>query len=78
MNTEEIRKKLYELQDIPYREFQAKLIPNIAPETIIGIRTPILRKLAKELRKDPDIGEFLQNLPHTFFDENQLHAFLIS
>ena len=78
MISEEIRRRLYELQDISYRDFQAKLIPNIAPDSMIGVRTPALRKLAKELRKDPDIGEFLQDLPHTFFDENQLHAFIIS
>ena len=78
MITEEIIQRLYELQDISYRDFQAKLIPNISPESMIGVRTPALRKLAKELHKDPDIGEFLQVLPHTFFDENQLHAFLIS
>ena len=78
MTTDDIRRKLYELQDVPYRDFQAKLIPNIASESMIGVRTPALRKLAKELRKDPDIREFLQDLPHAFFDENQLHAFLIS
>ena len=78
MTTDEIRQKLYELQDIPYRDFQAKLIPNIAPDSMIGVRTPALRKLAKELRKDPDIEGFLQDLPHPTFDENQLHAFLIS
>ena len=78
MISEEIRRRLYELQDIPYRDFQAKLIPNIAPDSMIGVRTPALRKLAKELRKDPDIEGFLQDLPHAFFDENQLHAFLIS
>lgn len=78
MISEAVRRRLYELQDIPYRDFQAKLIPNIAPDSMIGVRTPALRKLAKELRKDPDIGEFLQDLPHAFFDENQLHAFLIS
>lgn len=78
MTTEEIRQRLHELQDIPYRDFQKKLIPNISLKSMIGVRTPALRKLAKELRKDPDIGEFLQELPHKFFDENQLHAFLIS
>lgn len=78
MTTEEIRQRLYELQDIGYRDFQAKLIPNIASDSMIGVRTPILRNLAKELSKDPDIVEFLQDLPHSFFDENQLHAFLIS
>ncbi|MBQ7446397.1 MAG: DNA alkylation repair protein [Eubacterium sp.] len=78
MITEEIRRKLFSLQDEPYKTFQVKLIPTIDPETMIGVRTPALRKLAKELSKDPDINEFLQDLPHQYFDENQLHAFLIS
>ncbi len=78
MITEEIRKRLFSLQDEPYREFQVKLIPSIRPETMIGVRTPALRKLAKEFSKHSEIDEFLQELPHQYFDENQLHAFLIS
>lgn len=78
MITEEIKQRLFVLQDTKYRDFQAKLIPTIAPETIIGVRTPELRRLAKELSKYPDIETFLQELPHEYFDENQLHAFLIS
>ena len=78
MITEKIRQRLYELQDTGYRDFQARLLPNIAPESMIGVRTPALRKLAKELIKDPEIGDFMQDLPHALYDENQLHAFLIS
>ncbi|MBQ9155355.1 MAG: DNA alkylation repair protein [Eubacterium sp.] len=78
MTTEEIRQRLYELQDTGYRDFQSKLIPNISPDSMIGVRTPALRKLAKKLIKDPDINGFLRDLPHYYFDENQLHAFLIS
>ena len=70
--------RLFELQDIKYRDFQAKLIPNRDPETMIGIRTPELRKLAKEMAKEPDVNKFLEALPHRWFDENQLHAFIIS
>ena len=66
----ELQKKLFALQDESYRAFQRKLIPNIDPETIIGVRTPELRRLAKAV---PD--EFRQELPHRFFEENQLHAF---
>ena len=76
MNANDLR--LFELQDRKYRDFQAKLIPNIDPETIIGIRTPALRKLAKEMAKEPDTCKFLAALPHRWFDENQLHAFIIS
>ena len=78
MITEEIRQSLFDLQDIKYRDFQAKLIPGTDTETMIGVRTPELRKLAKQMLKREEIGEFLQDLPHRYFDENQLHAFIIS
>ena len=77
MIIEEIRKSLFEMQDIKYRDFQAKLIPGPGHE-MIGVRTPELRRLAKEMAKRDDIGEFLQDMPHRYFDENQLHAFIIS
>ena len=75
---EEIRQELFNLQDLKYRDFQAKLIPTVSPETVIGVRTPALRLYAKELAKREDISEFLDSLPHEYFDENQLHAFIIS
>ena len=78
MITEEIRQSLFALQDIKYRDFQAKLIPGTDTETMIGVRTPELRKLAKQMLKREEIGEFLQDLPHRYFDENQLHAFILS
>ena len=78
MINEDILKKLYSLQDIKYRDFQGKLLPTVDPGTIIGVRTPDLRRLAKELAKEDDIGTFLDTLPHTWFDENQLHAFILS
>ena len=78
MITEEIRSRLFAEQDLPYRDFQAKLITGIGPETMIGVRTPVLRKMAKEYVDRAEIGSFLQELPHRYFDENQLHAFLIS
>jgi 3-methyladenine DNA glycosylase AlkD len=73
-----IEKRLFELQDTAYRDFHSRLIPTISPDRIIGVRTPALRKLAKELIKDPYIAEFLQDLPHSYYDENTLHALLIS
>lgn len=73
----DFQKRLFELQDLPYRDFQAKLIPTVAPETVIGVRTPALRKLARELAKGENIQPFLDALPHRYFDENNLHAFLI-
>lgn len=70
--------RLYALQDTKYRDFQGKLIPTVDPKTIIGVRTPDLRTLAKELAKQEVIGTFLDTLPHPYFDENQLHAFILS
>ena len=82
--------RLFALQDIKYRDFQSKLIPNVPDDQFIGIRTPALRKYAKKLckeEKDPATGtirqdsfleSFLHDLPHRYFDENQLHAFVIS
>lgn len=75
---EEIRKKLFELQDKKYRDFQCRLIPTLESTTIIGVRTPELRRYAKELVKQKDMQNFLHFLPHQYFEENQLHAFMIS
>lgn len=78
MNVNEIQKELFRSQDIGYRDFQAKLLPTLAPDTMIGVRTPALRAFAKKLYKENDYDGFLNDLPHQYFDENQLHAFLIS
>ena len=78
MITDEITTKLFYLQDTAYRDFQVKLIPGMDAQKEIGVRTPELRKLAKELAKREDIREFLNDLPHQYFDENQLHAFILS
>ena len=78
MLNDEIREELYRLQDQKYRDFQSKLIPTADPDTVIGVRTPELRKLAKQLIRREDIAVFLNDLPHRTFDENQLHAFLLS
>ena len=75
---EKIREELFSLQDVAYGDFQAKLMPTVPRETVIGVRTPALRKYAKALAKEKDIAEFLQDLPHKYFEENQLHAFIIS
>lgn len=73
-----IQDQLFELQDLTYRNFQSKLMPTVAIEKIIGVRTPALRQIAKKLYGTDDAAEFLGKLPHQYFDENQLHAFLIS
>ena len=69
---------LFALQDKSYADFQSKLLPTVPRETVIGVRTPDLRKLAKQLSRTPAAKEFLQSLPHRYFDENQLHAFILS
>ncbi|WP_243143490.1 DNA alkylation repair protein [Pseudobutyrivibrio xylanivorans] len=78
VQADEIREELFKLQDIKYRDFQSKLIPGIDTDSVIGVRTPELRKYAKKLAKQTDIEVFLDILPHKYFDENQLHAFIIS
>ena len=77
MNTNFIQQKLFELRDKKYAEFTSKIIPGIAPDLIIGIRTPILRTMAKKMPQDTQF-EFIKNIPHKYFEENQLHAFIIS
>lgn len=72
-----IQDRLFELQDEKYRLMQIKIIPTVNPDTIIGVRTPELRRLAKELLRS-DYKPFINDLPHKYFDENQLHAFVIS
>ncbi len=78
MITDDIHSWLQVRQDTKYREMQVKILPSLSPDAIIGVRTPDLRKYAKELGKREDGNEFLAALPHRFFEENQLHAFIIS
>ena len=78
MTVKEIQDELFRLQDEKYRDFQVKLMPTVELDTVIGVRTPELRKYAKQLVKREDISGFLIDLPHRYFDENQLHSFLIS
>lgn len=76
---EQLRTELFSLQDTEYKAFHSKLMPTIAPDTIIGVRTPALRALARQLQKLPgiDLDVFKANLPHKYYEENNLHAFLI-
>ena len=73
-----IQERLFALRDEKYREFQRSLIPGLSKEKIIGIRMPAIRKLAKEFSKEEEAAAFLKQLPHTYYDENILHAFLIA
>ena len=78
MITDDIYRELINLQDTGYRDMQVTIIPTVDPDSIIGVRTPALRQLAKELTKRADISSFLGELPHKYFEENQLHAFILS
>ena len=75
---EKLQKALFDNQDKEYRVFQQKLMPGIELENIIGVRLPVIRKIAKENAKTEDAKKFLDLLPHKYYDENQLHGFLIN
>lgn len=75
--TARIRTELLEMQDTDYRDFHAKLMPTVDKDAVIGIRVPILRKYARSMAKEEKIEEFLRDLPHKYYEENNLHAFLI-
>lgn len=74
---ENIKNVLFSMADEKYRDFQSKLMPTVPKEKIIGIRTPVLRNFAKEFYKDPAAKDFLSELPHEYYEENNLHAFLL-
>jgi 3-methyladenine DNA glycosylase AlkD len=69
---------LLEAKDDKYRDFQVKLVPNVSPDTIIGVRTPDMRKIAKEVFNSPEKDEFLKELPHKYYEENLVHFFIIA
>ena len=77
MNDLKITGQVFALQDLEYKQFHSKLMPTIDPDVIVGVRTPELRKLAKQLAKSTDVELFLQELPHRYYEENNLHGFLI-
>ena len=78
MITEEIERQLFLWQDAEYRQFQCRLMPNVDPETVIGVRLPLLHDYAKATAKREDVHEFLDTLPHAYYDEYQLHSFIVS
>ena len=73
----EIQKKLFSLRDEEYREFNSKLIPTVNKDRVIGVRIPEVRKYAKELYGNGQGREFIKNLPHGYFEEDNLHAFIL-
>ena len=72
-----IPERLFALRDEAYGDFTAKLVPNVPREQIIGVRTPALRGLARELSGTAEAADFLAALPHTYLEENHLHGFLL-
>ncbi len=74
----DVYKELLKVRDAEYSEFQAKLVPNIPAETIIGVRTPDMRKVAKEVFKSGDREAFLKDLPHKWYEENLVHFFVLA
>ena len=77
MITEKIRAGLMARQDLQYRQFHSRLMPTVEKERVIGVRVPQLRAYAKQLKNEPELSEFLADLPHTYYEENCLHGFLI-
>ena len=76
MTRSELVKRLLSEQDLEYRDFHASLLPNIDKKTIIGVRVPTMRKIAKEFAA-ADVAKFLDKLPHKYFEENQVHLFVV-
>ena len=74
---ERIRQQLFALSDEKYRRFQSALMPDVDPEKVIGVRTPLLRGIAENLKNDAETENFLCSLPHKYYEENNLHALLI-
>lgn len=72
-----ITQRLLALQDLGYKEFHSKLMPTISTDVIIGVRTPMIRKLAKEIAGSAEAEEFLKELPHVYYEENNLHGCLV-
>lgn len=75
---QEIRDRLFALQDPEYRLFQSKLMPTVDPACVIGVRIPDLRKLSRELAGTEQAAAFVRQLPHDYYEENNLHGFLIA
>lgn len=92
MTHAELVKQLFENQDLKYKAFHTALVPNVSPDTFIGVRVPVLRKLAKEFfksgqsssvqpnsaKKSAQLAKFFDKLPHRYFEENQIHLMMVT
>ena len=74
---QKVQQDLFTMQDLKYRDFHAKLMPTVEKESVIGVRVPVLRTYAKKFGKTEEAKQFLKILPHQYYEENNLHAFLI-
>lgn len=74
---EQVREALFSMQDVAYGDFHSRLMPTVERERVIGVRTPMLRKYAKEFGKTKEAICFLEDLPHFYYEENNVHGFLI-
>ena len=73
-----VYEELLKVKDDKYKEFQAKMVPNIEPDTILGVKTPQMRQIAKEMYSSKEKDAFLKDLPHKYYEENLVHFFIIS
>lgn len=73
-----VYEQLLKVKDDKYKEFQAKLVPNIDPDIILGVKTPEMRQIAKEVFNSKEKDAFLKDLPHKYYEENLVHFFIIS
>ena len=74
---ENVQADLFAIQDLAYRDFQAKLMPTVDKDSVIGVRVPMLRAYAKKFGKTEEAKQFLEILPHQYYEENNLHGLLI-
>ena len=73
----DLQKRLFKMQDLKYRDFHSKLMPNVPYDAVIGVRVPELRKFSKEFAKTEESRAFIKQLPHKYYEENNIHAFVL-
>ena len=73
----DLQKRLFKMQDLKYRDFHSKLMPNVPYDAVIGVRVPELRKFSKEFAKTEESRAFIKQLPHKYYEENNVHAFVL-
>ena len=74
----QVYEMLLKVKDDNYKEFMSKLVPNISLDSILGVRTPEMREIAKEVFNSSFKDEFLNDIPHKYYEENIIHMFVVS